>query len=126
LRAVDLHQYIGRQVTVEAYLVTVKKTRTTRGDTMFFGNFLDRDGHFVDTVHFPPVANKYRFQGKGIYTLTGKVVEEFDCITIEISKMERLAIIQDPRYAMQSMGYEKLAAQKERRRTERSSYGRQA
>lgn len=100
LRAANLHQYIGKQVTVEAYLVTVKKTRTTRGDTMFFGNFLDRDGHFVDTVHFPPVANKYRFQGKGVYSLTGKVVEEFDCITIEVSKMERLAIIQDPRYAM--------------------------
>lgn len=126
LRAADLHQYIGKQVTVEAYLVTVKKTRTTRGDTMFFGNFLDRDGHFVDTVHFPPVANQYRFQGKGVYALTGKVVEEFDCITIEVSKMERLAIIQDPRYAMQSMAYEKLNAQKERRRTEISSYGRQA
>ncbi|MGB3344988.1 MAG: DNA polymerase III subunit alpha [Aequorivita sp.] len=105
LRAADLHQYIGKQVTVEAYLVTVKKARTTRGDTMFFGNFLDRDGHFVDTVHFPPVANQYRFQGKGVYALTGKVVEEFDCITMEISKMERLAIIQDPRYAMQSVAY---------------------
>ena len=117
LRAADLHRYIGKQVTVEAYLVTVKRTRTTRGDTMFFGNFLDRDGHFVDTVHFPPVANQYRFRGKGVYALTGKVVEEFDCITIEVSKMERLAIIQDPRYAMQSVAYEKLAARKEGRRT---------
>ncbi len=117
LRAAALHQYIGRQVTIEAYLVTVKRTRTTRGDTMYFGNFLDRDGHFVDTVHFPPVANQYRFRGKGVYALTGKVVEEFDCITLEISKMERLAIIQDPRYAMQSVAYEKLAVYKERRRT---------
>ncbi len=100
LRAATLHQHIGKQVTIEAYLVTVKRTRTTRGDTMYFGNFLDRDGHFVDTVHFPPVANQYRFQGKGVYALTGKVVEEFDCITLEISKMERLAIIQDPRYAI--------------------------
>lgn len=119
LRAADFHNYIGKQITVEAYLVTVKKTRTTRGDIMYFGNFLDRDGHFVDTVHFPPVANQYRFQGKGIYVLTGKVVEEFDCITIEISKMERLAIIQDPRYAMQSVAYEELTAQKERPKTER-------
>ncbi|QAA80718.1 DNA polymerase III subunit alpha [Aequorivita sp. H23M31] len=119
LRAAHLHQYIGKQVTVEAYLVTVKRTRTTRGDTMYFGNFLDRDGHFVDTVHFPPVAKQYRFRGKGIYTITGKVVEEFDCITIEVSKMEHLAIIQDPRYAMQSKANEQLAAAKERRRTER-------
>ncbi|HBL79617.1 MAG TPA: hypothetical protein DDZ79_06675 [Aequorivita sp.] len=26
-------------------------------------------------------------------------MEEFDCITIEVLKMERLAIIQDPRYS---------------------------
>lgn len=119
LRAAVLHQYVGKQVTIEAYLVTVKRTRTTRGDNMYFGNFLDRDGHFVDTVHFPPVANQYRFHGKGIYSITGKVVEEFDCITIEVSKMEHLAIIQDPRYAMQSKANEQLAAAKERRRIER-------
>ncbi len=105
LRAATLPQHIGKQVTVEAYLVTSRATRTIRGDTMFFGNFVDRDGHFVDTVHFPSVAHNYRFRGKGIYSITGKVVEEFDCITIEVSKMERLAIIQDPRYAMQSKGY---------------------
>lgn len=34
-----------------------------------------------------------------MYELTGKVTEEFDCITVEIEKMEKLAIIQDPRYA---------------------------
>jgi DNA polymerase-3 subunit alpha len=66
---------------------------------MFFGNFVDRDGHFVDTVHFPPVARQYRFRGKGVYSITGKVMEEFDCITIEVLKMERLATIPDPRYS---------------------------
>ena len=100
LRAVHLPQYTGKVVTVEGYLVTVKKTRTSRGDTMFFGNFIDRDGHFIDTVHFPPVARQYRFRGNGVYAITGKVVDEFDCITIEVSQMERLAIIQDPRYAV--------------------------
>jgi len=60
---------------------------------------LDQDGDFIDTVHFPPVAAKYRFRGKGVYRVTGKVMEEFDCINIEVSEMERLAIIEDPRYA---------------------------
>ena len=66
---------------------------------MYFGNFLDRDGNFIDTVHFPKIAALYRFRGKGIYEITGKVVEEFDCITIEVSKMKHLAIIEDPRYS---------------------------
>ena len=70
---------------------------------MYFGTFLDRDGYFIDTVHFPPVAAKYRFRGRGIYTITGKVIEEFDCLSIEVTKMERLAIIEDPRYSDASL-----------------------
>ena len=66
---------------------------------MFFGTFIDRDGDFIDTVHFPKIAEKYKFRGKGIYAISGKVLSEFDCISIEVSKMERLAIIEDPRYS---------------------------
>ena len=66
---------------------------------MYFGTFIDRDGDFIDTVHFPIVAKEYRFRGKGIYSVTGKVVEEFDCISIEVIKMQHLAIIEDPRYS---------------------------
>ena len=66
---------------------------------MYFGNFLDYDGDCIDTVHFPPVAKRFPFRGKGIYRIVGKVSEEFDCINIDVSTMERLAIIEDPRYA---------------------------
>lgn len=99
LRAKDLSTYIGKNVTIEGYLVTSRSVRTSRGEIMYFGNFIDRKGEFIDTVHFPPSAGQYRFRGKGVYAITGKVVEEFDCITIEVSKMEFLPIIQDPRYA---------------------------
>jgi DNA polymerase-3 subunit alpha len=66
---------------------------------MHFGTFLDGDGNFIDTVHFPPVASKFPFRGRGIYKITGKVIEEFDCITIEVIAMAKLPIIQDPRYS---------------------------
>ncbi|HHC80967.1 MAG TPA: hypothetical protein ENK46_13880, partial [Flavobacteriia bacterium] len=56
-------------------------------------------GDFIDTVHFPPVAAKYPFRGRGVYMITGKVVEEFNCITIEVNAMYRLAMIEDLRYA---------------------------
>jgi DNA polymerase-3 subunit alpha len=71
---------------------------------MFFGNFLDRDGDFIDTVHFPPVAKRYPFRGKGIYRITGVVMEEFGCVSVEVSRMERLPIIADPRYADSKKG----------------------
>jgi len=66
---------------------------------MYFGTFLDREGDFIDTVHFPPVATKFPFRGNGIYSITGKVLEEFDCITIEVSTMYKLAVVEDPRYS---------------------------
>ncbi|HZW77465.1 MAG TPA: DNA polymerase III subunit alpha [Flavobacteriaceae bacterium] len=99
LRAEHLVKFINKIVTIEGYLVTYKRTRTSKGESMFFGNFVDRDGHFIDTVHFPPTAKAYRFKGYGIYEITGKVVEEFDCITLEVIRMERMGIIQDPRYS---------------------------
>jgi len=99
LRATELPKFKNRIISIEGYLITVKNTRTSNGKYMHFGTFLDYDGHFIDTVHFPPVASKYPFRGKGIYTITGKVIEEFDCITIEVMAMEKLAIIQDPRYS---------------------------
>jgi DNA polymerase-3 subunit alpha len=99
MRVKHLAAFAGKLVSIEGYLVTTKNTSTSNGKRMYFGTFLDRDGYFVDTVHFPNVAAKYRFRGRGVYTITGKVVIEFDCVSIEVIKMERLAIIEDPRYS---------------------------
>ena len=103
LRARHLEPLETKIVTIEGYLIATKNTKTSNGKMMHFGNFLDRDGDFVDTVHFPPVAAQYPFRGKGIYSITGKVMVEFDCVTIEVSRMERLAVIEDPRYSEQKV-----------------------
>jgi len=97
--AKDLLKHINKTISIYGYYVTVKNTSTHKGDRMYFGTFLDKVGDFIDTVHFPPVANKYPFRGKGVYQLIGKVTAEFDCVIIEIKSMEKLSIIQDPRYA---------------------------
>ena len=99
IRARDLVHFIDQEVSIDGYLVTTKRTSTSGKKTMFFGTFLDADGDFIDSVHFPPVAARYPFRGKGIYRLTGVVMEEFGCLTLEVRKMERLPIIEDPRYA---------------------------
>lgn len=99
LRAEHLTRFVGKIISIEGYLITTKKTNTSGGKQMYFGNFLDYDGDFIDTVHFPPVAKRFPFRGKGIYRIIGKVTEEFECINIDVIKMERLPIIEDPRYA---------------------------
>ena len=99
MRVKHLSGFIGKHITIEGYLVTTKHAVTSNGKRMYFGTFLDRDGYFIDTIHFPPVAEKHKFRGKGIYSITGKLVEEFDCTSIEVTKMERLSIVEDPRYS---------------------------
>jgi DNA polymerase-3 subunit alpha len=98
LRAKELVWYKNKIVTIEGYLITRKNTLTKNKEAMHFGTFLDYDGDFIDTVHFPPVATKFPFRGPGVYKITGKVIEEFDCVNIEIISMYKLAVIEDPRY----------------------------
>jgi DNA-directed DNA polymerase III PolC len=101
----NLFAYEGKIVTVYGYYVAAKSTVTSKGDFMCFGTFVDVKGDAIDTVHFPKIAQKYPFRGIGVYKITGKVAEEFDCITINVSEMEKLAIVQDPRYAEETKKY---------------------
>lgn len=93
LRSRDLKHCIGKVVEIIGYLVTTKYTRTSKGERMYFGTFIDVDGYWIDTVHFPPSARSYPFNGPGCYKLIGKVVHEFDFICIEISEQYRLPML---------------------------------
>ena len=96
----DMPRFINKRITLYGYLVTVKPTKTKKGDRMYFGTFLDQAGEWVDTVHFPPVARRYPFRGRGIYKLEGVVKEEFGFLTLEITAQQRLNYVEDPRFAM--------------------------
>ncbi|ARN72362.1 DNA polymerase III subunit alpha [Nonlabens tegetincola] len=95
----DLPSKKGKTITIYGYVINIKTTHTSNRKRMQFGTFLDRDGGFFDTVMFPQVASKLRFRGSGIYKVTGKVVEEFDFYSIEVTHMDKMDYIQDPRYA---------------------------
>jgi error-prone DNA polymerase len=64
---------------------------------MYFGTWLDVEGHFFDTTHFPTTLQSYAFKGAGLYLLLGRVVEEFGFASIEIEKMAKLEFKPDPR-----------------------------
>ena len=100
--AKDLEQYANQMITITGYLITVKDTETKNGKRMSFGTFIDRAGHFIDTTHFPNVVDQYPMRGKGIYEITGKVVEEFGFYSIEVSKIQKLSYITDPRFVEKS------------------------
>lgn len=89
LCANELHLHLKKTIEIYGYLVVAKITSTSKKKQMCFGTFLDRQGGWIDTVHFPSNLKKYPIQGKGIYKITGKVIEEFNFLTIEVSKLER-------------------------------------
>jgi len=90
LKAWQLPKLVGRNIEIVGYLVHRKPTRTSKGQIMYFGTWLDLDGEWLDTVHFPNSRFPNPFTGPGCYLLCGKVVEEYGFFSIEISWMKRL------------------------------------
>jgi DNA polymerase-3 subunit alpha len=97
--AKDLHRFENQNVWIKGYLIHAKKTTTSTGERMFFGTFLDEEGEWLDTVHFPQIAMKFPFRGRGVYKVYGTVLMEYDCTNIEAISMEKMSIIEDPRYS---------------------------
>lgn len=93
LTSKELKAHVGKTVEIIGYHVNTKVTSTIRGETMCFGTFLDREGLWIDTTHFPPVLKAYPFKGPGCYVLKGKVVDEFDFVSIEITEMHHIAML---------------------------------
>ena len=85
----NLPSHLHQEITLIGYLVTTKQARTIKGESMQFGTFLDKDGDWLDTVHFPDSADRYPFQGRGYYVMTGKVMEEFGVYSVEVSYMRK-------------------------------------
>ena len=90
LKAHDLKRVINKKTAIVGYLVNYKRTRTSKGENMYFGTFIDIDGDWIDTVHFPPSVKKYPFTGSGCYEIRGKVVEEYDFLSIEVEYLKHL------------------------------------
>ncbi len=93
LKTQDLKEYINKIISIVGYMVTYKNTRTSKGEGMYFGTFIDLEGCWIDTVHFPQSAKQYPFTGSGCYELRGKVVEEYEFTSIEVGYMKRLAMV---------------------------------
>jgi len=93
----DLIGNIGRKVRMLGRLVTIKYVWTVRKEIMHFGTFVDVQGEFFDTVHFPPSLKLYPFRGDGMYLILGKVVEEFGFPSIEVEKMAKLPFQANPK-----------------------------
>ncbi|SHG82936.1 hypothetical protein SAMN05444372_110106 [Flavobacterium micromati] len=79
-------------------LISRKQVLTVRG-TMCFGTWVDFEGTYFDTVHFPDNLLQFPFQGGGCYLLLGTVEVDYHFPTLTIFKMAKLPFVPDPRYS---------------------------
>lgn len=91
--AADFKNNVGKTISVIGYHVTYKPTRTKRGEFMLFGTFVDKQGEFIDTTHFPSVAAQFPLRAKGCYLLKGVVAEEFGFYSITVSEAHFLPVL---------------------------------
>jgi len=98
LMARDLMQHVGKKVRMVGNLVTIKNVKTVKKEWMHFAAFLDAEGEFFDTVHFPKSLKTYPFRGYGAYLILGEVTEELGFPGITVEKMAKLPLRTDPRY----------------------------
>jgi DNA polymerase III alpha subunit len=98
IMAREMIGHVGRKVRMVGHLVTIKYIKTIKKEWMNFGCFIDNNGDFFDTTHFPQSLKNYQFKGAGTYLVLGKVVEEFGYASLEVEKMARLPVRPDKRY----------------------------
>ncbi|UOE39951.1 DNA polymerase III subunit alpha [Chryseobacterium suipulveris] len=95
--AKDLLKFHKKQVKMLAYLISRKHVPTKKG-TMYFGTWIDAEGEYFDTAHFPDNLKEFPFQGGGCYLILGQVEVDFHFPTITVLKMAKMPFIPDPRY----------------------------
>ncbi|CAM3750764.1 DNA polymerase III subunit alpha [Elizabethkingia occulta] len=95
----DLFKYHKKTVKMLAYLISRKHVPIENG-SMYFGTWIDVEGQYFDTAHFPDSLLRFPFKEGGIYLLLGTVEIDYHFPTITISKMAKMPLIPDPRYSM--------------------------
>jgi DNA polymerase-3 subunit alpha len=91
-----LSKNIGKTIRTVGNYVCEKPVRTKNNKKMWFGTFLDHEGNFMDTVHFPVSTPVYPFRGKGCYLIEGKVVDDCGSPGIDVKKFAKLGIRDNP------------------------------
>lgn len=97
--AEEMLAHEGQTVRMVGDFVTEKVVKTKQGAIMKFGTFLDARGRFFDTVHFSRSLKAHPLRGAGLYLLEGRIVSDFGCPSLEVSRCGKIPLKPDPRSA---------------------------
>lgn len=96
-KTVNLESLDKKTVRMVGYLICRKHVPIKSG-MMNFGTWIDPDGNYFDTTHWPNTMDKYPFFGGGCYLIEGRVDVDFSFPSIVVEKMAKLPFVPDPRY----------------------------
>ena len=88
----EIQNHLGKEINVLGYLITTKPVHTIKNENMYFHTFIDAAGDWLDTIFFPQTAMYYPVNGKGFYSMKGKVVEEFGVYSVEVNWCRKVGI----------------------------------
>lgn len=88
----------GAQTEILGSLVSLKNTKTARGDWMQIGTFEDRCGSVFDVVLFPPATARCAIRRRGIYRISGRISVEYGYASLDVQQLERCTAKLDPRF----------------------------
>ncbi|SFZ89545.1 DNA polymerase-3 subunit alpha [Flaviramulus basaltis] len=97
IKASELNRHINQSVLLYGALVNTRFHKASNGKLIRFCTFIDKDGHYFDSVHFPKVVDKYPIHGLGVYACHGKVTEEFGFCSLDIQWTKKMSLKPDPR-----------------------------
>lgn len=98
IHAANFQAVLGQQVTITGYLISTKTVRTVKGTLMGFADFMDRKGNFFDATLFPDTYQQNATPSLGVYSITGKIIQDFGVPSLEVAQITRLGYKPDPRY----------------------------
>ncbi len=89
----NMKNFEAKTVRMLGVFVTLKYVRLTSGELMYFITWLDDEGNFFDSVHFPDSIKEYPFKGEGVYLLLGLVDIDFSYPVLRVKKMARMPFV---------------------------------
>ncbi|KKL07040.1 hypothetical protein LCGC14_2590010, partial [marine sediment metagenome] len=108
ISAGDLVLHNKKRVRIHGVIVTAKRVPLDGGRNMFFGTFLDINGDFFDTVHFPDSAARSFMGGKEVYGITGRVSSEMGHCSIIVEHVELVPRKMDPRFSENANAHKRI------------------
>ena len=91
-------EHPGFSTEILGYLVSLKNTKTQRGDWMQIGTFEDRRGVVFDVVLFPPAVARHAIRRRGIYQMSGRISAEYGYASLSVQHLNRCSALLDPRF----------------------------